>query len=232
MNAITARRLLDAYLAGSLSEADRGDFAALLDDPALADWLAAEMKASFADDRYLQEEPVERKDKLNGLIASGIRAAEWVPAVEDVVRVRRAWLRYAAVLLLAAGTVVVVYRTYRQPAADIARVIPATPSADIAAGGNKAVLTLADGKALELLCSVYAEYRDARDVIDRQGATYESHTQNGKIVRARPEVAIASDAWRRIRAMMTEFGLTPSSRSRIAVAPQEKPKNAWQELTG
>ncbi len=150
MNAITARRLLDAYLAGSLSEADRGDFAALLDDPALADWLAAEMKASFADDRYLQEEPVERKDKLNGLIASGIRAAEWVPAVEDVVRVRRAWLRYAAVLLLAAGTVVVVYRTYRQPAADIARVIPATPSADIAAGGNKAVLTLADGSEIVL----------------------------------------------------------------------------------
>lgn len=152
MNQATARHLLDAYLAGSLSEADREAFAALLDDPAQADWLVAEMRAAFGDDRYLREEPEERKERLNGLIAAGIRAAEEVPVVSmhGAPFLRRAWLRYAAVLLLAVGAGVVVYRMYRQPAGEIAKVRPLAGPADIRAGGNKAVLTLADGSRIVL----------------------------------------------------------------------------------
>lgn len=78
-------------------------------------------------------------------------------------------------------------------------------------------LTKVDGPALELLCDAYAEYRSARAVIDAEGATYEAVTEAGAtMVRQRPEVAIAADAWRRVRAMLTEFGLTPSSRSKVS----------------
>ncbi|MBS1603311.1 MAG: FecR domain-containing protein [Bacteroidetes bacterium] len=167
MNQAAARRLLDAYLAGSLSEAGRDAFVTLLDDPAQAEWLVAEMKASFADDRYLGEEPDDRKKRLNGLIATGIKAAAaaGVPPAEDAMPItevtpvipmhrapflRRARLRYAAVMLLALGAAVVVYRAYRQPGKDITRMQPLAGPADIPAGGNRAVLTLADGSRIVL----------------------------------------------------------------------------------
>lgn len=79
------------------------------------------------------------------------------------------------------------------------------------------VLTLADGDALALLCEAWAEWRDRRDDVAKHGVAYECETEKGGLmVRARPEVAMASDAWRRVIAAMGEFGLTPSSRSKVS----------------
>ena len=81
------------------------------------------------------------------------------------------------------------------------------------------VITMADGVALEMLCDAYAQYRDARDVVAIDGLTYKSTTKRGGvIVRARPEVAIAADAWRRTSSMLTAFGLSPASRAKLGVA--------------
>ena len=86
------------------------------------------------------------------------------------------------------------------------------------------VMTVADGTALSLLADAMAEYTEARAVVVKQGATYtvehiardeEGNAIVTRSVRARPEVAIASDAWKRVRTMLVEFGLTPSSRSRV-----------------
>lgn len=93
------------------------------------------------------------------------------------------------------------------------------------------VLTVIDGMALELLVDAYQEWMDAREQVDLYGATYESLTQNGTIIRARPEVAIASDAWRRIRAMLAEFGMTPSSRSRVK-GQQEQDEDPFAAFLG
>ena len=80
------------------------------------------------------------------------------------------------------------------------------------------VLTMADGLAFEMLCDAYAVYREAREVIAAQGATYLSGTEvGGMMVRARPEVAIAADAWRRTSSMLTAFGLSPASRTKVSV---------------
>lgn len=89
-------------------------------------------------------------------------------------------------------------------------------------GEDMRVLTGADRMALELLCDVYSEYREARDVILRDGSTYEVETEQGSYVRPRPEVAIAADAWKRVKSMLTEFGLTPSSRTRIKMGKPEE----------
>lgn len=83
------------------------------------------------------------------------------------------------------------------------------------------VLTLPDGPALELLCDAYAEWRAARAVVTKRGATYRAFTKNGYMMRVRPEVAIASDAWRRIKAMLVEFGLTPAARSKVNAQPEQ-----------
>jgi P27 family predicted phage terminase small subunit len=103
------------------------------------------------------------------------------------------------------------------------------------------VLTSADPDALALLCDAYAEYLGARDVVRGEGATYESrqfqmdeagNTVEKVMIRPRPEVAMAQDAWKRVRQMMQEFGLTPSSRSRIEVpgaTEEADPFVAWRQ---
>lgn len=90
------------------------------------------------------------------------------------------------------------------------------------------VLSEADGKALELLAEAYYEYQQARQFIHANGSTYKSDTANGTIVRAYPQVAIAADAYKRVRAMLIEFGATPAARSRVNALPEGKPKNKLQ----
>lgn len=77
------------------------------------------------------------------------------------------------------------------------------------------VLTLADGVALEMLVEAYAEYRTALDAVAEHGATYEAATQTGVIIRSRPDVAIASDAFKRVKGLLVEYGLTAASRTKL-----------------
>ncbi len=85
------------------------------------------------------------------------------------------------------------------------------------------VVTRADRLALILLCQHYAEWMDALDLIEEAGGvTYESETEAGaRIVRAHPAVAIAADAARRVKALLVEFGLTPSARTRVKASEAE-----------
>jgi P27 family predicted phage terminase small subunit len=92
---------------------------------------------------------------------------------------------------------------------------------------NLKVLTVADAAALSALCDAWSEWRLARDVVKRDGMVSEEPvmTRSGEIagykIRQRPEVGIASDAWRRVRLMMVEFGLTPASRTKVhGVTPE------------
>jgi P27 family predicted phage terminase small subunit len=91
------------------------------------------------------------------------------------------------------------------------------------------LLTVADAMSLELLCAAYAEFREYDEAVKTQGSTYTTVTQTGeRMHRAFPEVAMRSDAWRRVKAMLTEFGLTPSSRSKVHVTPEdEDPMDAF-----
>jgi P27 family predicted phage terminase small subunit len=95
------------------------------------------------------------------------------------------------------------------------------------------VLTLGDGAALELLFAAYMEWRYAADIVTDEGMTYTTTTESGDVMyRPRPEVAIAADAWRRVTSMLREFGLTPSSRTKVATAGGAKKQNAFLELMG
>lgn len=94
------------------------------------------------------------------------------------------------------------------------------------------VLTLADAHALELYCDAMATYRQARQLLNEHGATYETGSQDkGIMYRRRPENEIAEDAWRRAHAALQQFGLTPSSRTKLKTEP-EQPKDLLSELLG
>lgn len=93
------------------------------------------------------------------------------------------------------------------------------------------VMTTLDGKALELLIEAYTEYRHHCDTLEREGYTYavysEEEPDEGKereirMIKPHPAAVMKADAWKRIRAMLAEFGMTPASRSKVgAKGPAE-----------
>lgn len=74
------------------------------------------------------------------------------------------------------------------------------------------LLQSVDVSAVELLCESYAQWKAAAQVLQEHGQTFT--TPNG-YVQQRPEVAIAQKNAKLVKELCAEFGLTPSSRSRI-----------------
>jgi P27 family predicted phage terminase small subunit len=91
---------------------------------------------------------------------------------------------------------------------------------------------LADGDltALALLCETLSEYLDARDTVQRDGATYSAVTEAGAVMhRAHPAVAQRADAARRVQSLLSEFGLTPSARAKVHGLPDLPGEDAAKE---
>ena len=80
-----------------------------------------------------------------------------------------------------------------------------------------------DAWAIERMCEVYAEIVELMKIVGDGGHTYECETEGGgSMVRPRPEVGMLSDADRRFRAYLVEFGLTPASRSKVAISEKKQ----------
>ncbi|EOC3627936.1 TPA: phage terminase small subunit P27 family [Enterobacter hormaechei] len=78
------------------------------------------------------------------------------------------------------------------------------------------VMSQLDARALELLVEAYTEYRHHCDTLEVEGYTYRTETQNGDVlIKAHPAAIMKADAWKRLRAMLGEFGMTPASRSKV-----------------
>ncbi len=89
---------------------------------------------------------------------------------------------------------------------------------------NSRVLTVADRGIVEAAAQAYSTFIRATRAVNQHGLIYETeNTTGGKVLKARPEVAIASDAWRRYRAAICELGLTPAARTRVEAASEELP---------
>ncbi|MGQ7243698.1 phage terminase small subunit P27 family [Salinicola sp. V024] len=81
------------------------------------------------------------------------------------------------------------------------------------------VIQLSDSTALERLCEVYAEIRELQDIIEHQGRVFTAVGQNGStLIKTNPAVSQLQEADKRLRQYLVEFGLTPSSRTRIGVS--------------
>lgn len=80
------------------------------------------------------------------------------------------------------------------------------------------LLTRVDGAALAAYCQAYARWVEAEKDISLHGTT--SVSLHGMEV-ARPAVAMAQKSAQMVKAFAAEFGLTPSSRGRMALPPQD-----------
>lgn len=85
------------------------------------------------------------------------------------------------------------------------------------------VLTLADEHALELLVSIYARIRDLQRAVKNYGSTTYTtiSTQGETVVKAYPEVSQLEKAESLFRSYLTEFGLTPSSRTKLSTGEKQ-----------
>ena len=95
------------------------------------------------------------------------------------------------------------------------------------------VLTMADITAFAGYCQAYARWREAEEFITQHGSIFK--TPSGYVQQV-PQVSIAQQNLKIMQSFCAEFGLTPSTRTRIAVAndssveddPMEKLlKGAW-----
>lgn len=86
-------------------------------------------------------------------------------------------------------------------------------------------------EALALAAWRLGQIRDCADTLnDGGGLTYETINQRGATVKKpRPEVAIQGEAARHAQSLLAEFGLTPSSATRVQV-PGKPKGNAFNNL--
>ena len=96
-------------------------------------------------------------------------------------------------------------------------------------------LTEADQLAAAMLCVALAEFKDA-DIIARTEGTVVKATRtkkDGTIVEGgayqHPAVGVRTNAWKKVVAMLREFGLTPSARSGMKMAPGGKEEDPIRE---
>lgn len=81
------------------------------------------------------------------------------------------------------------------------------------------VLTGMDERALELLIEAYEEYRQHLETLEDEGYTYKTTSMAGDVsIKMHPAAALKADAWKRLRSMLGEFGMTPASRSKVKVS--------------
>lgn len=85
------------------------------------------------------------------------------------------------------------------------------------------VMTKADRYALILLADSWDEYMEARKDIQKNGLTTETMDQDGNLLlKTNPNVYIRNNAHKNIVALLLQFGMTPSSRTKVQKEVQQK----------
>lgn len=84
------------------------------------------------------------------------------------------------------------------------------------------LLTELDVMALACYCDLYARAVEAEEIIARDGLMLDGQ--------AHPCVRIARQSWALARAFATDFGATPSSRTRINITPPLRVVNPFEGL--
>lgn len=81
------------------------------------------------------------------------------------------------------------------------------------------VITQLDSNALMLYCTAYVRWVQANKMIEQDGYLIDS--PNGYAMPS-PWLSISNKSFEQMRQIMTEFGMTPSSRTKVTVLPEQK----------
>lgn len=89
------------------------------------------------------------------------------------------------------------------------------------------LLTEIDRAALAGYCQAWARWIEAEKKIADDGMTIE--TDKGNLIQS-PYVGIANQSMKQMRAFLIEFGMTPSSRSRVSVVPTADAGDPYEQF--
>lgn len=88
-----------------------------------------------------------------------------------------------------------------------------------------------DVQPLAIYCQAYADLRKAQEVLNKDGLTYIHVNKAGEEnLTVRPEHYIVQACMKQIKAFCTEFGMTPSSRSRLSLPSEKKDGDGLEDL--
>ena len=90
------------------------------------------------------------------------------------------------------------------------------------------LLTAVDRAALAAYCQAWAHWVQAEEAMGAEGFKAVATTDKG-YEHASPWIGIANNALKQMKAFLTEFGLTPASRSRVTVTKSEE-KDPYSEF--
>ena len=79
------------------------------------------------------------------------------------------------------------------------------------------LLSRADRAALEIYCQTFAQWREACQMVAKEGAVVQMQTTAGSIAKRNPLDILRERTAATCSRLLAEFGLTPSSRSRVQV---------------
>lgn len=84
------------------------------------------------------------------------------------------------------------------------------------------LMTVVDGEAFTAACQSWSIYVQCQKFLTESGFTYEYENKAGAVNEIeRPQVKIGQKALDHFKSFITEFGLTPASRTRIQIKPQD-----------
>jgi len=146
---------IDAYLAGTITTGEWTTLQALLNDPENMERLNVIMDRQLADRAAAGEQYPDAVARIRTALLNRIGGLSVLPAGQATpVRAfyRRSWFRYAAAvaILLAAAIIYFVRAPSIRRNDQLVQATVKKTATDVAPGGNKAVLTLADGSVIVL----------------------------------------------------------------------------------
>jgi P27 family predicted phage terminase small subunit len=89
------------------------------------------------------------------------------------------------------------------------------------------LLSKIDREALALFCQAWARWVEAEEALKRYGVMVKS--PNGFPMQS-PYLAVANKAMEQMRALLAEFGMSPSSRTRVHATPQIDEDDPMEQL--
>lgn len=156
MNGSRFSVLLELYITAQLSREEKAEFLQMLDSGLYNAQLEKAMEEDWHTGRYEQEEDLQ----LRSLITEQVNKAIDSKPIRRLPFLQRPWLRYAAVFILLCSIGAYIWRS--QPA-------ESTKVADIAPGGTKAMLTLANGTVIALDSTGHQSIQQGKTAVMQHG---------------------------------------------------------------
>jgi transmembrane sensor len=152
MNASTdLEYLLTRQLEGSLSLSEKRGLFLLLNDPGNREQYQVLVQAAIQ--RASEDGQKETTRDIREMIDYVLQYEKSIPSAKPVHRVhflKTAWIRYAAAVVVLFGIGAYLWSTQQDNDAQISQTKAISPKNDVAPGSNRAILTLSDGRTVEL----------------------------------------------------------------------------------